>query len=102
MAKEKKVSKASKKAPAKPKAAKVPKAPKVNIPKAPANTLNKSGIIAACSIAAEISGKQGNAFYNALTDVSYANLTHIYVWGRIGIATTACLHICKVAIWNLL
>merc|ERR1712098_360818 len=67
-------SKAAKKAPAKPKAVKIPKVPKVSIPKAPANTLSKSGLIAACSIAAEMSGKQGNAFYNALTGEAYANL----------------------------
>merc|ERR1712118_574601 len=56
------------------KAVKAPKVPKVNIPKAPANTTSKSGIIAAACIAAGISGNQGRAYYEALTGGAYANL----------------------------
>eukprot|EP00665_Eupelagonemidae_sp_cell47_P009313 gene9313-5038_t len=57
-----------------PKAPKVAKAPVVKVPKAPANPASKSGIIATCAIAAEISGKQGSAYYTALCDGAYASL----------------------------
>ena len=72
-ASKKKASKASKKAPAMG-GKKAPKVPKVNVPKAPANPCSKSGFIATACIAAEISGKQGTAYYNALTEGAYAHL----------------------------
>ena len=40
----------------------------------PANATSKSGIIATCSIAANITGAQGRAYFDALTDGAYANL----------------------------
>merc|ERR1719252_3594 len=76
MAKAKKTAKkASKKVSKKvTKAPKVAKVPVVKVPKAPANPASKGGIIANCSIAAEISGKAGKAYYDALTEGAYANL----------------------------
>ena len=59
------------------KVAKVVKAPKVvavKVPKAPACTTNKSGIIASASIAAGITGAQGKAYYEALTEGAYTNM----------------------------
>ena len=59
------------------KVAKVVKAPKVaavKVPKAPACTTNKSGIIASASIAAGITGAQGRAYYEALTEGAYTNM----------------------------
>merc|ERR1719181_1867278 len=57
-----------------PKVVKAAKVPKVNIPKAPANTTTKSGIIATACIAAGLSGKQGKAYYESLTHSAYSNL----------------------------
>merc|ERR1719181_791247 len=74
----KKVSKKmSRKAPMKAPKGIAPKVPKVKIPNAPATTTTKSGLIAAACIAAGCSGKQGRAYYDALTEGAYANLKKI-------------------------
>jgi len=74
MAKAKKTAKKASKKVAKKVAPKVAKVPAVKVPKAPANPASKSGIIATCAIAAEISGKAGKAYYDALTEGAYSNL----------------------------
>merc|ERR1719482_1347376 len=73
-ASKKKASKAAKKASAAGGKKAAPAVKKVNVPKPPANPTSKSGIIATACIAAEITGKQGTAYYNSLTEGAYAHL----------------------------